>query len=278
MNLALPLLLLLDAAHAWSIPPRQITIATPALVGGGFIVVSSTAEAMAQYVLWQRLPLGFPRASEAVALAGANTIASLASRAAHAMNHGRAHVEPEFLSGVELASARADIINVLAQITNGDSVGFESIQTDLLKPEFRQSQQLPFSGLLGKLDELRASLAQCTGRSLLEGGGLHLMRYPVGSKFMRHVDEDPSLYEPERNSISFLIYLTPDDWTAAHGGALCVYEGEEGSEVRQVLPISGTLVIYDSTMEHEVLPTMRERHLLSGRFRELDDNWQRRRS
>ena len=32
---------------------------------------------------------------------------------------------------------------------------------------------------------------------------------------------------------------------------------------------------YDSTLEHEVLPTRRKRHLISGRFREQDEAWQR---
>ena len=30
--------------------------------------------------------------------------------------------------------------------------------------------------------------------------------------------------EPRRNSISFLLYLTPDDWSAADGGSLVVYD------------------------------------------------------
>ena len=104
------------------------------------------------------------------------------------------------------------------------------------------------------------------------------MRYPVGSAFMRHADEDPSLYEPVRNSISFLLYLTPTDWTDDDGGALVVFEGGEGAVPRQVMPVGGTLVVYDSRLEHEVLPTQRERHLLSGRFRESDEDCQRRSS
>ena len=104
------------------------------------------------------------------------------------------------------------------------------------------------------------------------------MRYPIGSKFMRHVDEDDALFEPIRNSVSFLVYLTPDDWTADDGGALLIHEKSKGEEPRTVLPVAGTLVVYDSTTEHEVLPTRRERHLLSGRFKELNDDWQRERS
>ena len=169
-----------------------------------------------------------------------------------------------------------------APITEADAgATFESLQTDLMDPGFRETlpRPLPFARVLEQLDELRAELADCTGRPLLSGGVLHLMRYPVGTKFARHVDEDASLFEPLRNSISLLVYLTPDDWAAEDGGALRIYErgvavdgGEPGREV-EVLPVGGTLVVYDSELEHEVLPTRRERHLLSGRFRELDEHW-----
>ena len=57
------------------------------------------------------------------------------------------------------------------------------------------------------------------------------------------------------------------------GGALRIFEN--GDEPRRVLPVSGTLVVYDSTTEHEVLETRRERVLISGRFKELDEDWQR---
>lgn len=204
------------------------------------------------------------------------SVASIASKAAVAMREGRALVQPLFLSGDALAAARADMHSVFQEDASGDA--FESIQTDLLDPEFRKRlPSLPFADVLGQLDELREALAASTGRTLLDGGGLHLMRYPIGSKFMRHVDEDSEMAEPVRNSVSFLIYLTPDDWSAEDGGALLIHEGGEAGEPREVLPVGGTLVVYDSTTEHEVLPTRRERHLLSGRFKQLDEDWQRER-
>lgn len=208
----------------------------------------------------------------------ARDIASIAARASGAMRAGCAHVEPAFLAGLELEAARADMQSVLSTIPPGGGDEFESIETDLLDPAFRQRlpEPVPFGGVLQRFDELRAALAQCTGRRLLEGGGWHLMRYPVGSKFMRHVDEDAALFEPVRNSVSFLLYLTPDDWAATDGGALHVFEGAESSEPRRVMPVGGTLVVYDSAIEHEVAPTMRERHLISGRFKELDADWQQR--
>ena len=127
------------------------------------------------------------RASAAVSAAVPRSAATIASHAADAMRNGCAHVEPKFLSGDELESARADMLSVLAK-----SDKFESIQTDLLNPDFRRSLPVPpFAHLLECLDELRPALAQSTGRSLLEGGGFHLMFYPISSGFMRHVDRTP---------------------------------------------------------------------------------------
>ena len=54
-------------------------------------------------------------------------------------------------------------------------------------------------------------------------------------------------------------------------GACCA-KVEPDDEPRRVLPVSGTLVVYDSTTEHEVLETRRERVLISGRFKELDED------
>ena len=262
---AAPLALLLPtsmAAHAWcggspatTLRPR-LTLHSPLQI--------------AEYPQQTRGRFGVSRCC-AVTEKKDSSIDALAGRAAEAISKGRAHVEPGFLSGHALEVSRADMMSVLAD----EFDELESIQTDLLDPEFQQSlPSLPFGGLLETLAELRVALARRTGRPLSERGGLHLMRYPVGSKFMRHADEDPSLDEPVRNSISFLIYLTPTDWSAEDGGALRVYEGEGGCEPRNVLPAGGTLVVYDSTVEHEVLPTRRQRHLISGRFRELDETWQ----
>ena len=109
---------------------------------------------------------------------------SIASRAASAMSRGRAHVEPLFLSSAALDSARADMLNVFGESAEGSE--FDSLETDLMNVEFRKqlASSLPFAALLTSLDEMRTALRRETGRALLDGGGLHLMRYPVGSKFM----------------------------------------------------------------------------------------------
>ena len=127
-------------------------------------------------------------------------IDSLAARAAAAMRDGFAHVEQGWLADEALAEARETMVRVLADIPQaGDDL--DSIQTDLLEPAFRaqlaDAAELPFGNLLAQLDELRGGLARHTARSLLGGGGFHLMRYPPGAKFMRHRDEEPA---PRRRS------------------------------------------------------------------------------
>ena len=92
-----------------------------------------------------------------------STIESLASRVAAAMSDGRAHVEPLFLSGDVLDTARSDILSVLAPMGLAEEADeFQSIKTDLLDPAFRQSipEPFPFSNLLGQIDELRVALAE----------------------------------------------------------------------------------------------------------------------
>ena len=46
-------------------------------------------------------------------------------------------------------------------------------------------------------------------------------------------DEDPSLCEPQRNSVSFLLYLTADDWAADDGGVLRIFEHRSEGEPLQ---------------------------------------------
>ena len=76
--------------------------------------------------------------------------------------------------------------------------------------------------------------------------------------------------EPRRNSISFLLYLTPDDWSAADGGQLRVFEEEVP---RDVVPDPGSFVLFDSAaVPHAVLTTRRERLAIVGWFLERRDS------
>ena len=65
--------------------------------------------------------------------------------------------------------------------------------------------------------------------------------------------------------MSFICYLTEDDWSKEDGGSLVTYEDERPNA--EFLPSSGSLVLFDSlAVEHEVRPTNRERACLVGWF------------
>ena len=114
---------------------------------------------------------------------------------------------------------------------------------------------------------------------LTEYAPLPCGRYDVGGHYGRHIDEGGRGTSRQlKRSISFLIYLTPDDWSAADGGALRVFPptgangnaraGASGSEQDgsvDIQPAAGSLVVFDSaTVPHMVLPTHRERVAIVG--------------
>ena len=129
--------------------------------------------------------------------------------------------------------------------------------------------------LIATVDALRAALIRSSGRPLLETAELQLLHYPQGGSFRRHVDDRPGIKigahgrTDVRRSISFLIYLTRDDWDpAADGGALRFHTAQHG--LIDVNPWPGTLAIFDSAkLPHEVLTTRRERMCVAGWFHEV---------
>ena len=76
---------------------------------------------------------------------------------------------------------------------------------------------------------------------------------------------------PSRRAVSFICYLNEPGWSSSDGGALRVHRGGDSADdeggVADFLPESGSLVLFDSlAVEHEVLPTHRERTCLIGWF------------
>lgn len=91
-----------------------------------------------------------------------------------------------------------------------------------------------------------------------------LARYPGnGTRYVRHADASHS--SPAR-SLTAIYYLNPDWDSKLNGGQLCLYHkstGDQssasGQQVTLVPPAGDTLVIFDSHVEHEVLPSFADR-------------------
>lgn len=87
----------------------------------------------------------------------------------------------------------------------------------------------------------------------------HFAHYPPGTHYQRHLDQ---FRWDSNRSISLVLYLNPS-WQASDGGALRLYP--EGKEAVDLLPQWGRLVLFRSdVLEHEVLPTFRDRYSITG--------------
>lgn len=75
----------------------------------------------------------------------------------------------------------------------------------------------------------------------------HYAVYPKGTFYKRHLD---TFQNDDRRKLSLVCYLNEDPWPKENGGELTLYL-EEGA--KEILPISGRVVIFESQLiEHEV--------------------------
>lgn len=86
----------------------------------------------------------------------------------------------------------------------------------------------------------------------------HYTSYPSGAFYKKHVDRHHS---GSTRVVSFVLYLNKN-WKVSDGGQLRVYRDNQSFEDAQ--PHAGTLAIFLSGKEHEVLVTNRERMSITG--------------
>ena len=143
-----------------------------------------------------------------------------------------------------------------------------------IRPEIRSDRvlwldELPATPQQDAYLALLARLREAVNRRLLLGlfdfEG-HYATYPVGSFYRRHLDrfQDGGL-----RTLTAILYLNPE-WTDGDGGQLRIHLPDGGH--RDIAPEAGTLVTFISAeIEHEVLPTRRERLAITGWFRRRGD-------
>jgi SM-20-related protein len=85
----------------------------------------------------------------------------------------------------------------------------------------------------------------------------HYAHYPIGSFYKRHSDRHAS---GSSRIVSSVFYLN-EGWQEGNGGELVIYNEERMSTIQ---PELGTLVLFLSEIEHEVLPTHRDRKSITG--------------
>jgi hypothetical protein len=129
------------------------------------------------------------------------------------------------------------------------------------------------------MGDLREMLQKELGVKLLDSMELQYLHYPGrknGKKmgfYQRHFDHTGDEDKPYRRKVSLLLYLNEDGWRMEDGGLLRAYikpkqkSGDARDNILDIVPEGGKLVLFDSTsVEHEVLPTCKERWAVVGWF------------
>lgn len=133
----------------------------------------------------------------------------------------------------------------------------EAIRGDYIHWIDRTSSHEAVSIYLNRLQELIQYLNRALYLSLKDYE-VHMTVYPAGSFYKRHLDQ---FKQDDHRKLSVICYLNPD-WKEEHGGQLRVYLPDESKDF---LPLAGRLVCFRSDqLEHEVLPSTRERLSLTG--------------
>ena len=92
----------------------------------------------------------------------------------------------------------------------------------------------------------------------LKGLEFHFAVYPEGSFYKKHVDR---FQRDSGRTISCVLYLN-EDWKEGDGGQLRIYHNDTFTDI---VPVFGRLVCFKSDeIEHEVLPTKKERYSITG--------------
>ena len=121
------------------------------------------------------------------------------------------------------------------------------------------SKQAPINtqAYLGKVSQIKEDLNRHFYLGIRDYE-CHYALYPPGSFYKKHVDRHKN-GSPRR--VSTVLYLNPD-WVPDHGGELVIYNSDETSS--HIKPVMGTMVLFLSELEHEVLPTNRDRMSITG--------------
>jgi SM-20-related protein len=86
----------------------------------------------------------------------------------------------------------------------------------------------------------------------------HYALYPPGSFYKKHVDRHKG---GSPRIVSSVLYLN-SNWQPGDGGELCIYDEKDTPSTIQ--PLMGTLALFLSEKEHEVLTTQRDRMSITG--------------
>lgn len=143
-----------------------------------------------------------------------------------------------------------------ARQTHGETRGDEIrwMQQPASSPAQRRFQEI--------CENMRLALNRTLQLGLFEFES-QFARYPVGARYVRHVDQ---FRADTRRQLSCVFYLN-EDWREEDGGQLRLYLDGVAPAFEDILPTAGRLLVFlSASFAHEVLPARRERLSIAGWF------------
>ncbi|MFN0032573.1 MAG: 2OG-Fe(II) oxygenase [Flavobacteriales bacterium] len=178
------------------------------------------------------------------------------------------YVFHEFISNKETANLRNEIETLmnneemkLAGIGKAENFQVNQLQRGDFIQWIDESNAIePAKIFLSLLHEIVATLNRnfYLGITDIE---CHYTHYPTGTFYKKHVDRHR---QQSHRIVSFVLYLN-EKWNVEDGGQLRIYHDDES--YNDVIPQEGTLAIFLSEKEHEVLKTNRPRQSITGWMR-----------
>ena len=174
-------------------------------------------------------------------------------------------VIPEFISAQEILQLREVIFQwkeegdlKLAGIGQFHANHInQQVRGDLIKWVNTENPNPAVNNYLAKIDALKTFLNRSCFLGLKDYE-MHYTAYPPGSFFARHSDRFQNI---AHRVVSTVLYLNPG-WSEVDGGQLLIYTPDGNQHI--IPPVGGSLVIFRSELEHEVLPTTAHRYSITG--------------
>ena len=158
---------------------------------------------------------------------------------------------------------KLDSIGQLQQAGIGSQKNYQTLKTvrgDHIK-WIEEGQSIAGDFFLNRIHEL----VQFINRTCFLGirdMEFHFAKYPIGTFYKRHSD---NFQHSNNRKISVVCYLN-EGWKKEDGGQLRLYLPQpDGTEsIMDIDPVGGRVACFFSHIEHEVLPTHRERLSATG--------------
>ena len=169
-------------------------------------------------------------------------------------------VQPDYFDNEKVIQLLSEFYNKQGQLKEAatGNQDFKTINTSIRSDKivWLNGDEQNLKAVYDWIDELQLMLNRRCYLGI-NNREFHFAKYDIGDFYKKHKDAFSNSAE---RKITILIYLN-QNWGKSHEGELVLYVKDAKIKVS---PKAGTLVVFESHLEHEVLPSKAERISFTG--------------